>query len=67
MMSNVASMPKVQEILKDLVFPVGKQSIVDKAQQHQADERIVSMLQKLPDKQYNNSSEITDEMSKIQQ
>lgn len=65
MMSNVASMPKVQEFMQDLKFPVGKAEILDVAQKHGADNTIMSMLQKLPDKQYINSSDLTNELSKL--
>lgn len=67
--SKVASNPQVQEfvknkILKDINFPAGKQTIIDKAQQNGADNNIMSFLQKLPDKQYQSQSEVTDELNK---
>ncbi len=65
MVSNVASMPQVQDFLKKLNFPVGKQNIIDQAKQHGMDENITSMLQKLPDKQYNSASDVTSELSNI--
>ncbi len=67
MVSNVASMPQVQEFFKKLNFPIGKQDLISKAKEHGMDEKITSMMQKLPDKQYSSSSDVTDEISKIKQ
>ncbi len=65
MVSKVASMPQVQNALKELVFPVGKQQILDKAKEKGADNTILSMLQKLPDKQYQNQDEVINEVQKV--
>ncbi len=68
--SKVASMPQVQEFLKNMIlkeinFPAGKQSIMGKAQEKGADNSVMSLLQKLPDKQYQNQSEVMDELNKV--
>ncbi len=65
MVSKVASMPQVQNALKELVFPVGKQQIINKAKEKGADNTILSLLQKLPDKQYQNQDEVVNEVQKV--
>lgn len=63
--SKIAGMPKVQEFLKSTVFPIGKSQLVDKARQSGVEDNIMSMLQRLPDKEYQSQSEVTDELSKM--
>jgi hypothetical protein len=63
--SSVANMPKVQEFLKNIHYPAAKQTIITEAQSKGADNTVVSMLQKLPDKQYQSPSDVTDELGKI--
>jgi hypothetical protein len=64
-MSNVASMPKVQEFLKGVNFPASKQDITNKAQQSGADNMIMSILQKLPDKVFQSKDDLMNEVSKV--
>jgi hypothetical protein len=65
MVSKVASMPQVQNFIKELVFPVAKQNIVDKAKQKGVDNNIMSLLQKLPDKQYQSQDDVVNELQKV--
>jgi hypothetical protein len=65
MASNVSIMPKIQEFLKGLNFPVSRQDVINKAQQGGADNNIMSMLQKLPDKMFGSQSDLTNELGKI--
>jgi hypothetical protein len=65
MASSVSSMPKVQEFLKNIKYPAAKQTIVTEAQSKGADNSVVSMLQKLPEKQYQSPSDVTDELGKM--
>jgi hypothetical protein len=63
--SNVASIPVIQEFLKNLHFPADKQAIMNEAKSKGADNNVTSMLQKLPERQYQNQSDITNELSRI--
>ena len=63
--SEVSKLPQVQELLKGIQFPVGKQTLIDKASGMGASDTIMSVLQKLPDKQYQSQSEVEDELGKI--
>jgi hypothetical protein len=67
MISNIASMPQVKDFLNKINFPVGKQSLIDQAKQHGMDDKITSMMQKLPDKQYSSASDVTNELGNIKQ
>jgi hypothetical protein len=56
---------KVQEILKSVNFPASKQDIISKAKEKGADNNIISMLEKLSDKQFQSPSDVMSEASKI--
>ncbi|MCL4354487.1 DUF2795 domain-containing protein [Patescibacteria group bacterium] len=49
--------------LADLNFPVTKEEIINHAKEMEASERVIELLQKLPDKEYNAADEITDAVS----
>lgn len=51
----------IQEYLSDISFPTSKDSLIRSARQHGAPDMVISFLQNLPDKQYQNSSEVTRE------
>lgn len=51
------------QYLSDLNFPADKQQVISHAQQKGAPEDIMKMLQMLPEKQYQNISEITSVLS----
>ena len=63
--SGVSSLPQVQEFLKKIQYPIGKQTLIDKASGMGANDTIMSVLQKLPDKQYQSQSEVEDELGKV--
>jgi uncharacterized protein DUF2795 len=63
---NVEDYPKAAalgQILKDVDFPADKQKILQHVQQHSRDniesQSVLSTLQKIEDKQYNNVAEVT--------
>ncbi len=65
MMSNVGVVSKIQDFLKGLKFPASKLDVINKAQEHGADNMIISMLQKLPDKIFDSQNDLVNEFSKI--
>jgi hypothetical protein len=66
MFSNVAGVSaKVQEILKNVNFPASKQDIINKAREKGADNNIISMLDKLTDKQFQSPADVMNEVSNI--
>jgi hypothetical protein len=62
----VSSIPglgsKIQEYLKGLNFPASKQDITSKARENGADDNIMSMLQKLPDRMFQSQDDLKNEM-----
>jgi len=63
--SSIPGISKVQEYLKGLNFPASKQDITNKAQENGADNNVMSMLQKLPDKMFNSQSDLMNEINNI--
>lgn len=64
--SNI-SMADVQAVLSGLEFPVKKQDVVDYATQHGASEDIISILDQLPDHDYNGPRDVGKELEHIMQ
>lgn len=56
-------MVDVEHALKDIDFPKSKDEIVSYAQQHNANNEIISDLQQLPDRTYNNAVDVAQEFS----
>jgi hemerythrin-like domain-containing protein len=52
----------VNQILSKLPYPISKNQVIQMAQQHGANAQIMSVLQRLPDKQYNSSQDLENEM-----
>lgn len=48
----------VNQVLNALPYPVSKDNLVQLAQQYGANDQIVSMLERLPDKTFNSPQEI---------
>ncbi len=63
--SVVGDISKVEGFLKGLKFPLNKQEILSKAKEANVDQSSQSMLQKIPDKQYPNQSEVMNELNKM--
>jgi hypothetical protein len=58
-----ASMADVEHALKGIDFPKNKNEIVQYAQQNKASSEIVSDLQELTDRTYNNAADVAQEFS----
>src|ERR671935_1527274 len=59
---NVESYSKVAslgQILKDLEFPANKDKIIQFVQQRNSDDELLSELEKIEDRQYQNVSDVT--------
>jgi hypothetical protein len=55
----------VQKFLGGLDYPVGKQELIDQAEQNGADKQTVEALEKIPEREYENSVEVSREVSKL--
>lgn len=56
-------LPQVKEFLSGIQYPVNKQSLVEFARSKGASGTIMSLLERLPDKQYHSEQEVSDELS----
>jgi hypothetical protein len=56
-----ASMADVEHALKGIDFPKNKNEVVQYAKNNSASNDIISVLQGLPDKTYNNAAEVAQE------
>ena len=54
-------MADVEHALKGIDFPKSKNGIVSYAQQQNANNEIISDLQQLPDRTYNNAADVAQE------
>ena len=51
---------QAMQLLDHVPYPIGKSHLVQFAQQHGANEQIMGMLERLPDKTFNSSQEVKD-------
>jgi hypothetical protein len=66
MVSNIPGLgSKIEEFMEGLNFPASKQDITSKAREKGADDNIMSMLQKLPDKMYQSQNDIKNELGNL--
>lgn len=56
---------QMKKILSGISYPANKSEIMDVAKKGNATQEEMNMVQKLPDKSYNNMSEVTDEIDKM--
>ena len=53
------------QVLNALPYPISKDNLVQMARQYGANDQIVSMLERLPDKTYNSPQEIQGELGNL--
>ncbi len=53
----------VQKYLEGLDYPAGKDEIIEVAQEQEAPQDVLSVLQEIPDKEYESPAELTQELS----
>ena len=56
---------QVEKFLGGLDYPVGKDQIIEHARAKGADENIIEALERLPDRDYEDSMDISNEMGKM--
>ncbi len=56
---------QIQKFLHGLEYPAQRQEIIDKAEEEGADDEILHLLQKLPDKDYESPVEVSSAVSKL--
>jgi Protein of unknown function (DUF2795) len=51
---------QVNQLLSQIHYPIGKAQLVQFAQQHGANDQIMDVVNRLPDKTYNSQQELQD-------
>lgn len=56
---------QVQKFLKGVDYPCPKDSLVEKAKEEGADERILNILKKLPMNQFNSPNDVSQAIGRL--
>ncbi len=57
---------QIQKYLGGIDYPASKQDLVKTAKSKGADQRVMDMLNKLPDQKYNKPTDVTKEIGKLE-
>lgn len=57
---------QLQKFLKGLDYPASKQEIVSHAEDHGADEQVLSTLRELPDEEYESPVDVSEAVGELQ-
>ncbi|RXA20233.1 DUF2795 domain-containing protein [Methanosarcina sp. MSH10X1] len=52
---------EVQKALKDMDYPASKEQLIQHAKKHEANKKVMQVLEELPDKQYENAADVSKE------
>jgi hypothetical protein len=52
---------EVQKALKDIDYPVHKKDLIKHAKKHDASDKVIEVLEDLPDKEYKNATDVSRE------
>ena len=52
---------EVQKSLKNIDYPVHKKDLIKHAKNHGANDKVIEVLESLPDKEYTNAAEVSKE------
>lgn len=56
---------QVDSLLNSLPYPIGKNDMVQFARKHGANDQMIGMLDKLPDKTFNNAQELKSSIGSL--
>ncbi|GCE04809.1 DUF2795 domain-containing protein [Dictyobacter aurantiacus] len=54
---------QIDQVLNSLPYPIGKDNLVQQARQHGANDQIIGMLDKLPNKTFNSADDLKSSLS----
>ena len=57
---------QVQKDLKGIDYPASKQDLIDHAKQHGADKEVQSLLNEIPDQDYETPAEVSKALGQIE-
>ncbi|HWQ49508.1 MAG TPA: DUF2795 domain-containing protein [Methanosarcina sp.] len=52
---------EVQKALKDIDYPVNKKQLIEHAKKHNANDKVIEVLEDLPEKEYTNAAAVSKE------
>ncbi|MCC4765680.1 MAG: DUF2795 domain-containing protein [Methanosarcina vacuolata] len=52
---------EVQKALKDIDYPVNKKQLIAHAKKHNASDKVIEVLEDLPEKKYTNAAAVSKE------
>jgi len=52
---------EVQKALKDMDYPAKKEDLLRHAKKHEASQKVMKVLEELPDKEYSNAADVSKE------
>ena len=62
-MNHKVSSAELQKYLKDIDYPVDKEQLVEHAKQHGANQDVISLIEKMPEQEYNSPVDVNKAMS----
>jgi hypothetical protein len=62
---NFLNPEQVNQVLDRLPYPVGKAQVVELARQFKVNDQIVGLLERLPNKTYNSSQDIQNDLQSL--
>jgi len=57
---------QVQKFLGGIDYPTDKQTILDRAQEGEADENVMAVLERIPDQEYESPTDVSQAISAAQ-
>jgi hypothetical protein len=64
---NVTNPVEIQKFLSGVDYPAPKQDIISKAEENNAPEEIMDLLKQLPDMEYSRPTDVTREISQLEE
>jgi hypothetical protein len=52
---------EVQKALKNIDYPVNKKQLIEHAKKHKASDKVIEVLEELPEKEYTNAAAVSKE------
>ncbi|MGB9930017.1 MAG: DUF2795 domain-containing protein [Methanosarcina sp.] len=52
---------EVQKALKDMSYPASKKDLIEHARKHKANDKVMEVLEDLPEKEYTNAVDVSKE------
>jgi hypothetical protein len=57
---------QLQKYLKGVDYPATKEELIEQAKQHSADKNVISLLEELPDQEYDSPTDVSEAVGEIE-